>query len=114
MTTWSRCTCSSSPPKTALIQDSVTWWLEKPDSEFLYWRTPTSRGYYDSEPQRPVGRHNKRANMGFVDGHANPQKVSTLGLQFFPGKDSAGRDASEVACAGGNERYDERWMWDRN
>ncbi len=88
-------------------------WVERPNSAFLYWRTPSNRGYYDSEPQRPVGRHGRRANMGFVDGHASSTKVSALGLQFFPGKDDAGRDATGVAWQGGNERYDPRWMWDR-
>ena len=88
-------------------------WVEKPNSAFLYWRTPTNRGWYDSEAQRVIGRHNRRANMGFVDGHASGAKVSTLGLQFFPGKDEAGREATGVTWLGGNERYDPRWMWDR-
>ncbi len=88
-------------------------WVEKPNSAFLYWRTPTNRGWYDSEAQRPVGRHGRRSNMGFVDGHAASTKVSALGLQFFPGKDEAGRDATGVTWLGGNERYDPRWMWDR-
>jgi prepilin-type N-terminal cleavage/methylation domain-containing protein/prepilin-type processing-associated H-X9-DG protein len=88
-------------------------WVERANSGFLYWRTPTNRGYFDSEPHRAIGRHRKRCNMGFVDGHAAPQRVSTLGLQYFPGKDAAGRDATGIAWLGGNERYDSRWMWDR-
>jgi prepilin-type N-terminal cleavage/methylation domain-containing protein/prepilin-type processing-associated H-X9-DG protein len=88
-------------------------WVEKPNSAFLYWRTPTNRGYYDSTPQRPVGRHNRRSNLGFVDGHAAPSRVSLLGLQFFPGKDLSGREATGVAWLGGNDRHDPRWMWDR-
>lgn len=88
-------------------------WVEKKNSGFLYWRTPTNRGYYDTDPQRAYGRHNRRCNMGFVDGHANPQKVSTLGLQFFPGKDSQGKDATGTGWLGGNDRHDPRWMWDR-
>ncbi|MBL9127238.1 MAG: prepilin-type N-terminal cleavage/methylation domain-containing protein [Verrucomicrobiales bacterium] len=88
-------------------------WVEKPNSAFLYWRTPTNRGWYDSEAQRTVGRHNRRCNMGFVDGHATGARVSTLGLQFFPGKDEAGRDATGIGWLGGNDRYDPRWMWDR-
>ena len=88
-------------------------WVEKPNSAFLYWRTPTNLDYYDSDPQRPVGRHNRRSNMGFVDGHAAPQKVSTLGLQFFPGKDAAGNSATGTTAFGGNGRHDPRWMWDR-
>jgi prepilin-type N-terminal cleavage/methylation domain-containing protein/prepilin-type processing-associated H-X9-DG protein len=88
-------------------------WVERPNSAFLYWRTPTNRGYYDTEPHRPIGRHNRRSNMGFVDGHAAAEKVSRLGLQFFPGKDDAGRDATGSGWLGGNERYDSRWMWDK-
>ena len=88
-------------------------WVEKPDSGFLYWRTPTNAGYYDSEPQRAIGRHSRRANMGFVDGHAAAQKVSSLGLQYFPGKDSEGRSATGNPVFGGNGRYDPRWKWDR-
>ena len=88
-------------------------WVEKPNSAFLYWRTPTNRGYYDSEPQRPIGRHGRRANFGYVDGHAGASKVSILGLQYFPGKTLDGRDAQGVEWLGGNGRYDPRWLWDR-
>ena len=88
-------------------------WVEKPNSAFLYFRTPTNLGYYDSEPQRAVNRHGRTGNLGFVDGHAAPTRVSALGLQFFPGKDDQGRTATGVAWLGGNERYDPRWMWDR-
>jgi len=88
-------------------------WVEKPNSAFLYWRTPTNLGWYDSEPQRVVGRHNRRANMGFVDGHAAAQKVSTLGLHYFPGKDAEGRQATGTTTFGGNGRHDPRWLWDR-
>lgn len=87
-------------------------WVERPNSAFLYWRTPTNRGYYDTEPHRPVGRHGRRGNLGYVDGHAGPDRVSRLGLQFFPGKDEAGRDATGSAWLGGNGRFDPRWMWD--
>ena len=88
-------------------------WQEKPNSAFLYWRTPTNTGYYDSDPQRPVGRHNRRANFGFVDGHASAERVSTLGLQFFPGKDATAKEATGTLPFGGNGRHDSRWMWDR-
>ena len=40
-------------------------------------------------------------------------KVSALGLQFFPGKDEKGQTATGVKWLGGNDRYDPRWMWDR-
>ena len=88
-------------------------WVEKRDAQFLYFRTPTNIGYYESEPQRAVNRHGRRCNFGFVDGHAAPTKVSAMGLQFFPGKDEKGQSATGVAWLGGNERYDARWMWDR-
>jgi len=45
-------------------------WVEQKDSAFLYWRSPVNTGYYDSDPQRPVARHNSRCNFGFADGHA--------------------------------------------
>lgn len=38
-------------------------WAEKGNSAFLHWRTPTNQGCYDSDPQRPVGRHG-RASTG--------------------------------------------------
>ena len=88
-------------------------WVEKKNSAFLYWRTPTNPGWYDSDPQRPVGRHNRRCNMGFVDGHAAAQRVSALGLQFFPGKDAGGGTATGTTAFGGNGRHDPRWLWDR-
>lgn len=88
-------------------------WVERKNSGFLYWRTPTNQGWYDSDPQRPVGRHNRRCNMGFVDGHAAAQRVSTLGLQFFPGKDAGGATATGTTAFGGNGRHDPRWLWDR-
>ncbi len=88
-------------------------WVEVRDSAFLYWRTPVNAGYYDSDPQRPVGRHNKRCNFGFVDGHAAAMKVSGIGLQFYPGS-TAGSGARPVATGtfGGNGLSDPRWMWD--
>ncbi|MEO8429804.1 MAG: prepilin-type N-terminal cleavage/methylation domain-containing protein [Verrucomicrobiota bacterium] len=87
-------------------------WVEKKDQQFLYFRTPTNAGYYDSEPQRAVNRHGRRCNFGFVDGHAAATKVSALGLQFFPGKDEKGQTATGSKWLGGNGRFDPRWMWD--
>lgn len=84
-------------------------WVEERDSAFLYWRTPSNRGYYDTSPHRPVGRHNRLCNAGFVDGHAQAIRVSTIGLQFFPGNGGA----SGIQWLGGNGRYDPRWQWDR-
>ena len=88
-------------------------WVEKPNSAFLYFRTPTNTGWYDSEPQRVVNRHGRTGNFGFVDGHAAPTKASAMGLQYFPGKDEQGRSATGTGWLGGNDRYDPRWMWDR-
>jgi prepilin-type processing-associated H-X9-DG protein len=87
-------------------------WLETPGQEFLYWRTPANLGYYDDSPQRPINRHNRRGNAGFVDGHATAIKVSLIGLQFYPGKDGNGATATGVAWLGGNGKHDPRWMWD--
>jgi prepilin-type N-terminal cleavage/methylation domain-containing protein len=49
-------------------------WLEKKNSGFLYWRTPTNRGYYESDPQRAYARHNRRCNMGLPTGMPPPKK----------------------------------------
>jgi prepilin-type N-terminal cleavage/methylation domain-containing protein/prepilin-type processing-associated H-X9-DG protein len=87
-------------------------WVEKPNQQFLYFRTPTNSGWYDTEAQRAVNRHGRRCNFGFVDGHAAPTKVSAMGLQFFPGKDGNGQTATGVKWLGGNGRHDPRWMWD--
>jgi prepilin-type N-terminal cleavage/methylation domain-containing protein/prepilin-type processing-associated H-X9-DG protein len=88
-------------------------WTEVKAKPFMYWRTPNNLGYYDDEPHRPVGRHNKRANAGFVDGHSDAIKVSSIGLQYFPGKTADGRTATGSPWLGGNGLYDPRWQWDR-
>jgi len=86
-------------------------WAEVRNQQSLYWRVPTNLGYYDDDPQRPVGRHRRRCVAGFADGHAEALKVSAMGLQFFPGRTSDGRSATGIAWLGGNGLYDERWMW---
>ena len=88
-------------------------WTEVKKSAFLYWRTPNNLGYYDSEPHRPVGRHNRRCNAGYADGHSEAIKVSLIGLQFFPGKTADGKTATGSAWLGGNGLHDPRWQWDR-
>jgi prepilin-type N-terminal cleavage/methylation domain-containing protein/prepilin-type processing-associated H-X9-DG protein len=88
-------------------------WVEVKESAFLYWRTPTNLGYYEDVPHRPVGRHNRRCDCGFVDGHAEVFRVSGIGLQFFPGKTDDGRTATGIEWLGGNGKYDSRWLWDR-
>ncbi|MCX6926451.1 MAG: prepilin-type N-terminal cleavage/methylation domain-containing protein [Verrucomicrobia bacterium] len=86
-------------------------WVEVRNQQALYWRVPTNQGYYDSDPQRPVGRYVKRCVAGFADGHAKALKVSEIGLQFFPGKTVDGKSATGTDWLGGNGLYDERWMW---
>jgi prepilin-type N-terminal cleavage/methylation domain-containing protein/prepilin-type processing-associated H-X9-DG protein len=88
-------------------------WLETKGQQYLYWRTPNNIGYYDDVPQRPVPRHNKRCNGGYVDGHSEAIKVSVIGLQFFPGKTADGKSATGSAWLGGNGLHDPRWQWDR-
>jgi prepilin-type N-terminal cleavage/methylation domain-containing protein len=83
-------------------------WVEVPNQQALYWRVPTNRGYYDDDPQRPVGRHLKRCNAGFAEGHAEALRVSKIGLQYFG---TAGVTATGMEWLGGNGRYDPRWMW---
>jgi len=94
------------------IEKDPDKWLATPGAEFLYWRSPANQGYYDTDPQRPVNRHNQRCNGGFADGHAQAIKVSLIGLQFYPGRNEAGQVATGVKWLSGNERYDPRWMWD--
>jgi len=86
-------------------------WVEVPKQQALYWRVPTNQGYYHDDPQRPVGRHLNRSIAGFADGHGESLKVSTIGLQFFPGKTADGKTATGAAWLGGNGAYDEQWKW---
>jgi prepilin-type processing-associated H-X9-DG protein len=86
-------------------------WVEVRNQQSLYWRVPTNQGYYNDDPQRPVGRHGRRCVGGFVDGHAESLKVSAIGLQFYPGRTSDGKSATGMPWLGGNGLYDERWKW---
>jgi prepilin-type processing-associated H-X9-DG protein len=86
-------------------------WVEVPKQQSLYWRVPTNQGYYIDDPQRPVGRHLRRCIFGFADGHGEAQRVSAMGLQYYPGQTSTGRSATGIQWLGGNGLYDERWMW---
>ena len=86
-------------------------WVEVRHQQSLYWRVPTNRGYYDDDPQRPIGRHLKRCVAGFADGHAEAIKVSAMGLHYFPGTSPTGKSATGISWLGGNDLYDERWMW---
>jgi prepilin-type processing-associated H-X9-DG protein len=89
-------------------------WIEVRNQQSLYWRVPTNQGYYDDDPQRPVGRHLRRCVAGFADGHAQTIKVSAMGLQFYPGKTADGKSATGTPWLGGNGLYDERWTWSWN
>ena len=93
------------------IEKNPDNWVEVPNEQALYWRVPSNLGYYSDVPQRPVGRHTKRCNGGFADGHAQSVKTSAIGLQYFPGKTADGKSASGIKWLGGNGLYDERWMW---
>jgi prepilin-type processing-associated H-X9-DG protein/prepilin-type N-terminal cleavage/methylation domain-containing protein len=87
----------------------------------LLFRTPENTTSWNSTtlPYRPFNRHNKRCNMGFVDGHAESQPVSYMALggtftggTFFPG--AAGETGNpSTNPSPGNGRYDPRWKWDR-
>lgn len=86
-------------------------WVEVRNQQALYWRVPTNQGYYNDDPQRPVGRHLRRCNGGFADGHAESLKVSAIGLQFYPGRTGSGQSATGIQWLGGNGLFDERWLW---
>jgi prepilin-type N-terminal cleavage/methylation domain-containing protein/prepilin-type processing-associated H-X9-DG protein len=47
-------------------------------------RGPTV-GDYNTLPQRPYNRHNKRCNLGFIDGHAEISRASAVGYQYTNG-----------------------------
>ena len=78
---------------------------------YLFSTAPTNQGYYDDDPQRPVGRHTLRCNAGFAEGHAETLRVSAIGLKYFPGKTASGQSATGAAWLGGNGKFDDRWMW---
>jgi len=86
-------------------------WVEVPGQQALYWRVPSNSGYYDDDPERAVGRHVGRCNGGFADCHADTIRVSTIGLQFYPGKTPSGQYATGMKWLGGNGLFDDRWMW---
>ena len=87
-------------------------WVEVPNEQSLYWRVPTNGGYYtNDDPERQVGRHLKRCNAGFAEGHAESIRVSAIGLQYYPGKTLDGRAATGMPWLGGNGLYDDRWLW---
>jgi prepilin-type processing-associated H-X9-DG protein len=46
-----------------------------------YFRVP-SDGNFPSGDSRSLGRHNKRCNFGFFDGHAQARRNSTAGYKY--------------------------------
>jgi len=86
-------------------------WVEVPNQQALYWRVPSNQSYYDDDPERPVGRHLRRCNAGFAEGHAESLRVSAIGLQYYPGVGANGQSATGLAWLGGNGLFDDRWMW---
>jgi len=89
-------------------------WTEVPNMQTLYFREPINDlvgGYWTSDPERPLNRHNQRCSSGFADGHTVMDKVSVFGLQYFPGAGPGGALATGDPTFGGNGVYDARWMW---
>lgn len=64
-------------------------WTEAPNSANVYMRVPGNAPNYTSDPVRMIARHNKRAPVGFVDGHTDLMKPSQTGMQFPAGHPSA-------------------------
>ncbi len=59
-------------------------WTEVPLSSAIYFRPPTD-GTYTSTPVRVVARHVGRTPGGFVDGHAELIKPSSIGFPLLAG-----------------------------
>jgi prepilin-type N-terminal cleavage/methylation domain-containing protein/prepilin-type processing-associated H-X9-DG protein len=73
-------------------------WVQQRGWQLLYFLTPTHGHFQQTNPHRVLNRHGGRANAGFVDGHAEAVRVSTLGFQY--------------PLSGRNP--DPRIKWDRN
>ena len=87
-------------------------WKEVPGAGGFFWRCPDNVVFYDTNPYRLVPRHNDRGSTAWADGHAEMVKVSSLGFQFFPGRDGNGNIATGDTWLGGNGKWDYRWKWD--
>ncbi len=59
-------------------------WMETPLASAIYFRPPTD-ATYSTTPVRIVARHVGKTPAGFVDGHAESIKPSTIGFQFAAG-----------------------------
>ncbi len=60
-------------------------WVETERTATLYMRPPSDSYFATVDPVRMVARHNKRAPVGFVDGHGELMKPSETGMQFLQG-----------------------------
>ncbi len=60
-------------------------WTETAQAATIYMRMPSNGTYFSSDAVRLVARHNKRAPVGFVDGHADLMKPSDTGMQYPAG-----------------------------
>ena len=65
-------------------------WVETPSTATIYMRVPSNTTFFTTtDPVRMVARHNKRAPVGFVDGHSDLLKPSQTGMQFPAGNPAA-------------------------
>jgi len=60
-------------------------WIETPNAATIYMRVPSDGFFALTDAVRMVARHNKRAPVGFVDGHAELMKPSQTGMQYSNG-----------------------------
>jgi prepilin-type N-terminal cleavage/methylation domain-containing protein/prepilin-type processing-associated H-X9-DG protein len=86
-------------------------WIDDPtysSGALILFRAPSNQGYYGTSTyhELPLGRHGNRCNMGFADGHASANRVSAMGLQYYPGTDGGAQ-----ALGYNNGVYDPRWWW---
>lgn len=89
-------------------------WTEIPGAQLLYFLTPNHPDYAANNPHRVHNRHGGRAMMTWANGHASPTKVSKVGFQFYPGRTDDGQVAKGDNIIGtGNDKWDPRWLWDR-
>ena len=79
----------------------------------IIYRTPQAGADYTQDPYRPIGRHISRCNMEYADGHSAAGKVSSMGMQNYPGRNTSGQLATgdNLVGLGGNGKFDPTWMW---
>ena len=65
-------------------QTDADLWTEAPLASAIYFRSPTD-GTYGSTPVRVVARHVGKTPGGFVDGHAELGRPSSIGFQYGAG-----------------------------